>query len=98
MSNIMVLGGMSKGHCFDPMPFMNGSINVLINGIPVGRMGDDYNSGPHSCGDEKHDIGKAAGGYPKVLVNGLPIHLLDQPITCGDKSGKTPAQRVFAGI
>ena len=48
MSNVMVRGGMSAGHCFGPMPFLNGSENVLINGIPVGRLGDGYNSGSHN--------------------------------------------------
>jgi uncharacterized Zn-binding protein involved in type VI secretion len=79
------------------MPFLNGSTNVLINGIPVGRMGDGYNSGIHSCGDSSHPIGSARQGYSKVMVNGKPIHILGNQVSCGDSAGSTPARKVFAG-
>ena len=97
MSNIIVRGGKSLGHCFGPMPFLNGSTNVLINGIPVGRMGDEYNSGLHNCGKSVHEIGSARQGYSKVLVNKKPIHILGNQVSCGDSAGSTPARKVFAG-
>ena len=97
MSNVMVRGGMSAGHCFGPMPFLNGSTNVLINGIPVGRMGDGYNSGTHNCGKSSHAIGSASSGFPKVLVNGRPIYRIGDAVSCGDRAGSTPAKKVFTG-
>lgn len=93
-SNIMVYGSMSAGHCFEPKPFLNGSNNVLINGKKTGRLGDDYNSGIHSCGSSSHAIGKAAEGYHKVLVNKKPIHLIGDAVSCGDKAGTSNAIKV----
>ena len=95
MSNIMVRGGSSAGHCFGPMPFLNGSENVLINGIPVARLGDGYNSGSHTCGNSSHAIGSASSGFKKVLVNGRPIHRINDSVSCGDSAGTTPARKVF---
>jgi len=93
-SNIMVYGSISAGHCFEPKKFLNGSDNVLINRKRVGRLGDAYNSGIHSCGDSSHEIGKAAEGYQKVFVNKKPIHLIGDAVSCGDKAGKSIAQKV----
>lgn len=93
----MVNGGASRGHCFRPMPFLNGSGNVHINGKGVGRLGDGYNSGLHSCGKSVHEIGSARQGYSKVMVNGKPIHILGNQVSCGDSAGSTPARKVFAG-
>ena len=88
---------MSAGHCFFPKPFHNGSQNVFINNLRVGRLGDEYNSGVHNCGDSAHNIGAASEGYHKVIVNGKPIHLVGHAISCGDKAGKSKAIKVIAG-
>ena len=73
MSNVMVRGGISAGTLFWTYAFLNGSTNVLINGIPVGRMGDGYNSGTHNCGKSSHAIGSASSGFPKFLLTAVLI-------------------------
>ena len=97
MSNIMVNGGMSLGHCYFSLPFLTGSNNVFISGKGVARQGDPYASGVHSCGDNSHPIGSAAAGFNKVMVDGKPIHRLKDAVSCGDFAGSTPATKVFTG-
>lgn len=66
----------TSGHgCWPPVgyapPPVGASPNVLINGLPVHRVGDV--TLPHLCtGPDLHpDV--ISTGYPKVLVNGTPI-------------------------
>ena len=94
----MVMGGMSMGHCFFPLPFMNGSMDVLSCGKPTGRQTDGYNSGVHKCGKSFHPIGAAVGGSTNVKVNGKGMHRWPgDSVSCGDKAGKAPVHSIFVG-
>ena len=94
----MVMGGMSMGHCFFPLPFNNGSTDVLSCGKPTGRQGDGYNSGVHKCGKSFHPIGSAVGGSSNVRVNGRGMHRWPgDSVSCGDQAGNAPVNSIFVG-
>ena len=73
----------SQGHCYSPTVPLVGSFNVLVNGFPVVRQGDNYGQS-HSCGNSNHNMGIALEGSPTVFANGLPIHRDADKIQCGD--------------
>ena len=63
----------SQGHCFPPLPCLNGSQTVFVNGLGVVRVTDDYGQ-VHNCGDNTHSMGPAIHGSTDVFVEGLGIH------------------------
>ncbi len=64
-----------------PRPPVAGSMDVLVNGLPVVRGGDLW--APH--GVIPH-TGVGIGSQT-VLVNGLPVMRTSDPITCGSLAG-----------
>lgn len=85
----------SKGHCYPPKPCLNGSNNVLINGIGAVRVGDNYNQ-THKCGKNSHSMGIAAEGSSTVYINGKPVHRNGDLINCGDH-GNNGSNNVLVG-
>jgi len=58
---------------FSPVPLVEGSPTVMVNGMPAGRVGDIsalscMTSYPFSC-----RIDVVSGGSSTVMVNGMPI-------------------------
>ena len=79
------LGDIGSGHgChFPPSAAVEGSPDVLVNGIPAVRVGDAYAAhGCPSCPAPSH--GRAlAQGSPTVLINGRPAGRIGDAIDCG---------------
>lgn len=75
----------SKGHCYPPKVCLNGSQDVLVNNIPIVRVGDNYGQ-KHTCGDNSHSMGPATGGSSNVFANGKKVHRNGDSISCGDKA------------
>lgn len=92
--NVMLSGGKSQGHCFTPVVLTTKTTNVLIEGKPPGILGDQY-VGPHNCGDKSHPPGTALVRHKKVLVNGQPVHLSKDKISCGDIAAGPPSKTVI---
>lgn len=62
-----------------------GSGDVLINGIPVCRVGDPGT--PHFMPPAPpHDV-VVSGGSGTVLVNGIPMSRVGDPTSCGSSIG-----------
>ena len=91
---IRILADPSQGHCFPPLPALNGSNDVFVNGLSVVRATDDYGQ-IHSCGSTSHAMGLAIHGSQTVLVNGLGIHRDGDGISCGD-AADNGSPNVFA--
>lgn len=71
------------GHCFEPIVFIEGSPNVIINGQSVVRQGDHIP--PHCCGKVCH-VGAAIGTSAMVFANNKKIQVQTDGLTCGDTS------------
>lgn len=74
-----------SGHdCFPPSPVTSGSPDVIINGQPAARKGDQL--APHGCscggGHGVHPRTIAAGSS-SVLINGKPAARIGDSIDCG---------------
>lgn len=71
----------TQGHCFEPIPFIEGSPDVFVNNIPVVRQGDMIP--PHCCSDVCH-VGAAVGNSSGVYANNRLIEVQTNNLTCGD--------------
>jgi uncharacterized Zn-binding protein involved in type VI secretion len=71
------------GHCFQPVVFIEGSPDVIVNSHPVVRKGDHIRI--HCCGQTCH-VGAAIGNGSGVYANGRPIQVQTNSLTCGDTS------------
>lgn len=60
---------------------LSGSPTVIINGLPVCRMGDVGT--PHFKPDNAPHPEFVAAGSSTVLVNGIPLARMGDPMTCG---------------
>ena len=94
--NVMLAGRMSTGHCFTPVVASSSAVGVQINGIAPVLEGDPY-GGPHNCGDKFHPPGVAVCRQKSVLVNGKPVHLVGDAISCGDVALGPPSIGVNIG-
>jgi uncharacterized Zn-binding protein involved in type VI secretion len=94
MPAITRLGDVCTGHgCFGSRASVTASENVFVNGIPVHRLGDAWES--HCCGPACHG-GELAGGSGTVFINGLPCGRVGDPVDCGSEVA-TGSENVFAG-
>lgn len=82
MSSVSRIGDMTAGHGFHPTPADSGSGNVVVNGIPVVRVGDTCSS--HTKPDSPPHVPVLSGGSGSVLVNGKPVVRIGDPTGCGD--------------
>lgn len=75
---------MTMGHspCFPPVPAIQGSNNVFVNGLPAVRTGDKYKL--HCCNGSCHV--PTATGSSKVFVNKRGVTRMGDKTTCGDTS------------
>lgn len=94
--NVMLSGSMSAGHCFTPVVATSSAVGVLVNKKPPVLRGDPY-VGPHFCGDKSHPPGVAVCRQNRVLVNGKPIHLTKDKISCGDVALGVPSIGLIIG-
>ena len=81
-------------HCHGGLPSLNGSPNVIVNGYPVVRKGDDYGQ-VTTCGGDPHTLGVAITGSSSVFANGRPVHRTGDGIACQTVAGIGSAN-VFA--
>lgn len=89
-------GDMCTGHGpWPPRASVEGSPNVLVNGIPVHRKNDLWDV--HCDPNPACHIGKLAEGSPDILVNGLPMGRVGDPIDCGSFVD-TGSPNVLAGV
>lgn len=76
------LGDTNTGHDLcPPVPLIEGSPDVFINGRPAGRVGDKYE--PHACPVHPTHIGTIAEGAPHVFINGMPAGRIGDAVDCG---------------
>jgi uncharacterized Zn-binding protein involved in type VI secretion len=81
MPAVVRKGDICTGHgCFPSRPNIEGSPDVFVNGIPVHRVGDAWDS--HCCGPTCHG-GEQQTGSPTVFVNGRPVARVGDQISCG---------------
>ena len=97
MAGISRLGDMCgpSPATFSPVPLVEGSSNVLVNGMPAGRVGDISSlscmtSYPFSC-----RIDVMSQGSSSVFVNGIPVARMGDSIM--DAFMVEGSSDVFAG-
>ena len=79
------LGDVCTGHgCFPPRPSVAGSPNVLVNNIPIVRVGDMY--APHGCPTCPPHPAPLAAGSSTVLVNNMPAGRMGDAVGCGSSA------------
>lgn len=81
------------GHCYEPIPFIEGSSDVFVDSIPVVRQGDMIP--PHCCGYTCH-VGAAIGNSSGVYANNKAVQVQTNSLTCGDTSCNGSSD-VFSG-
>lgn len=75
-------GDITTGHgCFESVPIISGSNDVMINNIPAARETDAVAA--HTCEKSEHDSFVFLGSGT-VKVNGLSLARVGDPTTCGD--------------
>lgn len=94
------LGALSTGHiCYPPTALTQASVNVFVNFIPAGRIGDMF--APHACPCAKcpppHLIRPISTGPLNVYYNMRPPGRIGDMIACGDKIAQGSVN-VFAGV
>lgn len=57
---------------------ISGSGDVIIDGIPAGRVGDS-----HACPLPGHGVNAIASGYTNILINGIPAAAISDFCACG---------------
>lgn len=73
-------GDKCTGHpCYNPVPYITGSPDVFINGMPSLRQTDKHDV--HCCGPSCHD-GMVKKGSSSVFANSLPIARQGDLNTC----------------
>lgn len=81
MPPVARMGDICSGHAgFPPRPCLQGSPNVLVNGIPAQTVGDAY---AVHCAHHHCHMGVLAVGAPNVLVNGKPLGRVGDFVSCG---------------
>jgi uncharacterized Zn-binding protein involved in type VI secretion len=79
---IVLLGDLGTDHSgFPPTPVISGSPNVLIDGKPVARVGDQL--APHSKPKHPPHPRTITYGSSTVFINGLPVATTGGAISCG---------------
>lgn len=83
MPAVVRKGDRSAGHnTFPPTPAVGGSPNVFVNGLPVVREGDPWQT--HCNPAPACHSGVSSSGSSSVFVNGLPLCRVGDAISCGD--------------
>ena len=88
------LGDICSGHgCFGSRPNIGGSPTVFVNGIPVHRVSNPWQS--HCCGPSCHGATQSTGSAT-VSANGLAIARIGDAVSCGSVN-QTGSPTVSAG-
>lgn len=77
-----------------PVPLVAGSGNVFVNGKPVCRIGDPYET--HSCPVHSPHTPHLAAGASNVFVNGIPVSRIGDAVDCGGSAAQG-SPNVFVG-
>lgn len=95
--NVHRLGDICTGHgCWPSRPSTEGSPNVNVNGIPVHRLGDAWDS--HCCPNKGCHTSVLQAGSSTVNVNGLQMARIGDPVACGSTaSAAMCSPTVFCG-
>ena len=64
-----------------PVPLVEGSPSVYINGRPAGRVGDHYSA--HGCVTHPGHQDVIAAGSSKVVINGKPAARVGDAVSIG---------------
>lgn len=64
-----------------PVPLVEYSPNVFINGKGAGRLGDHYTA--HGCVVHPGHQDSISGGSSTVFINGIPAARVGDPVTLG---------------
>jgi hypothetical protein len=86
-SGIARVGDTDSGHgTYTPDTVKAGSPNVLVNGIPAARTGDDH--GEHVNRAPPYDVHSAVcgDGSGTVFVNGKPVFRIGDPVDSATQS------------
>lgn len=67
-------------YCFPPRRNIQASPNVMVNGRPVHRQGDEWLT--HCCGISCHNS-VTAKGSTTVFANGQAVARVGDPVACG---------------
>ena len=94
MPAVVRLNDVCTGHgCFPSRANDQGSGDTFVNGIPVHRQGDHWET--HCCGPPCHDSTLAAGSGT-AYVNGKQLGRVGDPVACGSACA-TGSGDTFAG-
>lgn len=95
MPAVTRLGDLCTGHtCWPSRPSITASPDVVVNNIPVHRLGDNW--ALHACPPSPPHGGVLAGGSSIVYANNLPVGRIGDPVSCGS-SVATGSPDVFDG-
>ncbi len=81
MAAVVLIGMQSTSHCYPPVPLLDGSSNVFINGMAVGLIGGRYPA--HTCGTSTHTPVQSQGSS-SVFFNGIAVARIGDQMSCGD--------------
>lgn len=82
MPDVTRVGDSCTGHdACSAVPLKSGSPNVMANGIPVGRVGDKYQS--HGCLVHSSHSDGIASGSSTVRANGLSLARVGDSVSMG---------------
>lgn len=82
MPDVTRVGDNCTGHDNCPgVPLARGSPNVMANGIPVGRVGDTYQT--HGCVVHPGHSDVIAAGSSTVRANGIPLARVGDSVSIG---------------
>ncbi len=95
MAAVTRKGDLNTGHdlCV-PVPLIEGSPNVFVNGQPCGRVGDQYEA--HGCVGHASHNDQIAAGSATVFVNGKPIGRIGDAVVLAGSVAQGSGN-VFAG-
>lgn len=93
MPAVSRISDMTCGHCFFPVPVLDGAPNVFANGMAVAFIGSKFPE--HKCGKSVHK-GVLAKGSSTVFANGRAVSRIGDQLSCGDRMAKG-SPTVFVG-
>lgn len=78
-----------------PVPLIEGSPNVIINGRPAGRVGDRYFT--HGCVTHPGHQDVIVAGSSKVVINGKPAARIGDVVSLGGAVQDGSGNVIFGG-
>ncbi|HEX5678794.1 MAG TPA: PAAR domain-containing protein [Alcanivorax sp.] len=82
MPAVTRLGDLGTGHgSYPPRPNIAGAATVFVNGIPVHRQGDAWDTHCNPAPD--CHAGTLSGGSTSVFAEGQAVGRIGDPVSCG---------------